>query len=187
NFISNIDGFAATLEKEPNFTPFGDLLTVFTMDDKQQLKDGGDANVKRVFEIYKSESNDKAFQNYHENMQTFLLWFIDAASYIDIEDDRWDFFLLYEKVVSNGIPNGQSGTSVIGYHFVGYMTVYRYYAYPENTRPRISQVLVLPPFQKKGLGVRLLEAVYSYYKTKKSVIDVTVEDPSDNFTRLRDF
>ena len=42
------------------------------------------------------------------------------------------------------------------YSIAGYATVYQYYAYPANIRPRVSQVLTLPPYQKKGLGSRLL-------------------------------
>ena len=62
---------------------------------------------------------------------------------------------------------------------------------------------VLPPFQRMGLGARLLDSIYSHYKGDATVVDVTVEvdefmsftilpldllqDPSDNFVRLRDF
>ena len=53
-----------------------------------------------------------------------------------------------------------------------------------------------------GLGARLLDSIYSHYKGDATVVDVTVEvkkllsltnlkymlqDPSDNFVRLRDF
>merc|ERR1712046_27845 len=55
------------------------------------------------------------------------------------------------------------------------------------TRPRISQMLVLPPYQRRGLGSQLLETVYKNYLSDAKVIDITVEDPSDNFVRLRDF
>lgn len=43
------------------------------------------------------------------------------------------------------------------YATVGYTTVYLYYAYPENIRPRISQMLVLPPFQKLGIGSKMIQ------------------------------
>lgn len=43
------------------------------------------------------------------------------------------------------------------YATVGYSTVYLYYAYPEHIRPRISQMLVLPPFQKLGIGSKMIE------------------------------
>jgi histone acetyltransferase 1 len=68
---------------------------------------------------------------------------------------------------------------------VGYSTVYEYYAYPDKKRPRISQFLVLPPFQRRGLGAQLLHSVYRYYQTCPSVVDITVEDPSDEFMKLR--
>ena len=73
------------------------------------------------------------------------------------------------------------------YAFVGYSTVYEYYAYPENIRPRIAQMVVLPPFQRKGIGAQLLDTIYKHYCANKLVIDMTVEDPSENFQRLRDF
>ena len=34
------------------------------------------------------------FRDYHERLQTFLLWFIDAASFVDTDDDKWTFYLL---------------------------------------------------------------------------------------------
>lgn len=61
-----------------------------------------------------------------------------SASYIDDEDDRWDYFVIYEKVGKQS-----SGDGVVSHYFAGMTTVYRYYAYPQKTRPRISQVLIL--------------------------------------------
>lgn len=54
-------------------------------------------------------------------------------------------------------------------------------------RQRISQVLVLPPFQKSGHGERLLASCYRLALADGRVKDVTVEDPSDQFQTLRDF
>ena len=34
------------------------------------------------------------FLSYHERLQTFLLWYVDAASFISIDDDRWRFYLM---------------------------------------------------------------------------------------------
>lgn len=49
----------------------------------------------------------------------------------------------------------------------------QYYAYPENMRPRISQMLVLPPFQRQGLGAKLLHAVSKHYWSIPKVVDIT--------------
>ena len=50
-----------------------------------------------------------------------------------------------------------------------------------------SQFLILPPFQKKGLGAKLLESVDNFYIGDEKVLDMTVEDPVDDFIRLRDY
>ena len=59
------------------------------------------------------------------------------------------------------------------YCIAGYATIYQYYAYPANTRPRISQVLILPPFQRKGLGSKLLNTIYRQYFKDDKVVDIT--------------
>ncbi len=41
------------------------------------------------------------------------------------------------------------------YSIVGYTTVYGFYSYPDMMRPRLSQMLILPPFQRKGHGGEL--------------------------------
>lgn len=35
------------------------------------------------------------FQEYHTRLQTFLMWFIETANFIDTDDDHWDFFLVW--------------------------------------------------------------------------------------------
>lgn len=73
------------------------------------------------------------------------------------------------------------------YATVGYTTVYLYYAFPEHNRPRVSQMLVLPPFQGIGIGAKFVEVVYNKFKKDPKVIDITVEDPSDDFRRVRNY
>ena len=50
--------------------------------------------VTRHFEIYKNTIDASGFRSYHERLQTFLLWYVDAASFIDVDDDRWSFYLM---------------------------------------------------------------------------------------------
>lgn len=135
-------------------------------------------NKKRMFEVYKCDVSCPGFRDYHARLQTFILFYIDGASFIDIDDDRWQFYLVYEKRNVNGDRR---------HAIVGYMTVYNYYAYPQRLRPRISQMLVLPPYQHQGHGTRLLKAVYSDLLSQSNVLDITVEDPSENFMRVRDY
>lgn len=175
SYTSSREEFVASLtsEAEVSFRPMGDLLTSFSL----ASKGGGERN----FEVFLATEATPGLRDYHERLQAWIMFFIDAASFIDIDDDSWRFFLLFEKTTSSGVAH---------YTTVGYLTVYEYYAYGRETnkkRPRVAQMLVLPPFQRLGLGSRLLDAVYSHYRADRTVVDITVEDPSDNFVRLRDF
>lgn len=155
-------------DKETKFRPMGELVNTITEEGTQ-------------FEVYKCTESTPRFREYHERLQAWMMFYIDAASFIDIDDDSWRMFLMFEKT---GGPGSER------FVVVGYITVYQYYAYGRETnrcRPRISQMLVLPPYQRRGLGAQLLETVYRNYGGDDKVIDITVEDPSDNFVRLRDF
>lgn len=66
-----------------------------------------------------------------------------------------------------------SASGSVRYATVGFATVYQYYAYPHHTRPRIAQVLILPPFQNIGLGAQLLRAIYADYIGRSEVKDIT--------------
>uniref|UniRef100_A0A8C1DGU1 Histone acetyltransferase type B catalytic subunit n=1 Tax=Cyprinus carpio carpio TaxID=630221 RepID=A0A8C1DGU1_CYPCA len=170
-FCCNTDDFISLLEKEANFRPFGSLLHTYKV---HSVEAGEDL----TYQIHKVDVSCPGFREYHERLQTFLMWFIETASFIDVDDDRWDFFLVFEKYNKDGETL---------YATVGYMTVYNYYVYPDKTRPRVSQTLILPPFQGEGHGAQLLETVHRYYCTSAKVQDITAEDPSENYVKLRDF
>ncbi|XP_046902903.1 histone acetyltransferase type B catalytic subunit isoform X1 [Hypomesus transpacificus] len=170
-FTCNTDDFVSLLEKEANFKPFGSLLHTYTVHSEEAGQD-------LTYQIHKADITSPGFREYHERLQTFLMWFIETASFIDADDDRWDFFLVFEKYNKDGETL---------FATVGYMTVYNYYVYPDKTRPRVSQMLILPPFQGEGHGAQLLEAVHRFYCTLPKVQDITAEDPSDSYVTLRDF
>ncbi|XP_026761468.1 histone acetyltransferase type B catalytic subunit [Galleria mellonella] len=171
-YVTNLDHFISLLDKDKSFTPHGQLLHAFTV----TPNDGGN---KRTFEVYFCETSTPGFLAFHERLQTFLLWYVDAASFIDVDDDQWNFFIVFEKYATS---EGEWR-----YATAGYATVYRYYAYPHHARPRISQVLTLPPFRKLGLCAQLLQAIYSHFTILPDVVDITVEDPSQDFQRIRDY
>lgn len=54
-----------------------------------------DAGTKRRFVVYKADMSYGGFRQYHERIQTFLLWYIDAALFIDVDDDQWQYFNVY--------------------------------------------------------------------------------------------
>lgn len=53
-------------------------------------------------------------------------------------------------------------------------------------RSRISQFLILPPFQKGGHGSRFYRSIFKHYHSAPTTIEITVEDPSEAFDDLRD-
>ncbi|ORY84961.1 acyl-CoA N-acyltransferase [Protomyces lactucae-debilis] len=113
-------------------------------------------------------------------MQIFSLLYIEGASLIDEEDERFDVFVVYET---------QDGQPI---RFVGYCTCYKYYFYDKAThafdvvRYRISQFLTLPHFQKQGHGGQLYDTIFADCQRDSKVLEVTVEDPSEAFDDLRD-
>lgn len=130
----------------------------------------------RTFQIYLCESSTANFQKYHARLESFIFWYIDASSRID-HDERWKFFVVFEKFETK---DGETR-----YASVGYASVYQYFHYPNKIRPRVSQFLILPPFQRKGIGSKLLQKIYSYFQSQEKVCDITVEDASEEFQRLR--
>ncbi|KAI1174151.1 histone acetyltransferase type B catalytic subunit [Nemania sp. FL0916] len=53
-------------------------------------------------------------------------------------------------------------------------------------RARISQFLILPPFQGKGIGAMLYNTIFDFCTADESVKEITVEDPNEAFDLLRD-
>ena len=163
-YYTDLEEFLTISEKKSKlFKPLGDLVSEF------KTESG------RCFEIYLCDQDTPNFLNYHRKLESFVFWFVDAASKID-HDSFWRFFCVFEKY--------QTSKDEARWASVGYCSVYQYYAHPDKIRLRISQTMVLPPFQKLGVGTHLIEAIYKHFRTP-NVADITVEDPSEDFTRIR--
>jgi len=166
NCASSIGHFGDMVRKDKDFKPFGSKVTEFKRN-------------SRHFEIYKPTMADPGFKEWYLRLETFILWFIDGSQYINTDDVQWDYFTLFER-----FQNQETGKNQ--YAIAGFSTVFRFYCYPEKIRPRVSQILVMPPFQRMGLGSTLLENIYTHYNTS-DVLEITMEDPSDDCQRVRDF
>ena len=53
-------------------------------------------------------------------------------------------------------------------------------------RSRISQFIILPPFQGKGAGAILYNTIFDLHIKDPFVKELTIEDPNEAFDRLRD-
>eukprot|EP00798_Chlamydomonas_sp_ICE-L_P003312 gene3312-13339_t len=116
---------------------------------------GGQSNVKIM--RYNLAKTDAAVKAIHARMEPLMLFFIDGASSIDAEDDMWELLLALKPQ-----PNGGN--------LLGLQTLYKFWAYPDSNRLRLSQVLVLPPYQGIGIGKKFLQ----------------IEDPSPNLQCVRE-
>lgn len=56
-----------------------------------------------------------------------------------------------------------------------------------SSRERISQFLILPPYQNQTLGSRLYNFIFEDLVKKPFIYEVPVEDPSEGFDAMRDY
>ena len=121
-------------------------------------------------------------------VQVLALLYIEAGSYIDLADPGWSFYAVYKRAAKPV--------------FVGFCTCYEYWRYvsaaahdsappfPDASfRGRISQVVVLPPFQGVGHGrelYRTLAGADGVWTRDRRCVEITVEDPTEQFDELRD-
>ncbi len=145
--------------------------------------EGEESELKYSIRQYEFKDSERTtVGRWHDNVEPFVAFYIDAASKIDKNDGRWLWFVLIAQRKDN----------LKRWATCGFTTVYQFYAHPFQRRLRISQVLVLPPYQRKGFGAKLLDAVRAYARMQdeagegKEVADITVEDPTDQLQRLRD-
>ncbi|KAJ1813781.1 histone acetyltransferase 1 [Coemansia sp. RSA 2598] len=131
------------------------------------------------YEVYQGDFRSASMREYHERMQTFVLFFIEGAQFIDSADERWRVYMVFEKLRLEGRPRDC-------YNLVGFTTVYGFYHWPDMRRLRISQFLVLPPYQNMGHGSALYKVVYRDVVGDPKAVDLTVEDPSAAFDDMRD-
>ncbi|CAM9942467.1 unnamed protein product, partial [Phaeothamnion confervicola] len=124
---------------------------------------------------------------YHNRAQGLAYWFIETADKIDLSDERWEVFYLYhvEKVESGPAVGDKAPAKEACGDDNGYFTVHNFRNPLLGVRQRVCQALLLPPYQRRGHGGRLLRHIYARAAKRPEVFEVTVEDPAPAF-QLRD-
>lgn len=165
-YCKSREDFVAAVAQQPKLelTGTGGDNTVHSA----ALADGGELVVK-AFRLASAPDHVKAL---HARLEPLLLFYVDGANYIEADDPKWELLLAVQRI---------NGADVV----VGFSTAYHFYAYPDRARLRFSQVLVLPPFQGRGVGGHLLRAAYAIAR-RSGYLDLTVEDPTPNLQRLRE-
>ncbi|KAK8948820.1 putative histone acetyltransferase type B catalytic subunit [Platanthera zijinensis] len=112
----------------------------------------------------------------YSRLVPLTLLLIDGSSPIDVTDPGWHVYFVVKRV--------RSHSADCDLRLVGFSLIYRFYHHPDNTRLRLSLILVLPPHQGLGHGRRLLESVNAV-AVSENVYDLTMEEPSEYLQYLR--
>ncbi|XP_066392400.1 histone acetyltransferase type B catalytic subunit-like [Miscanthus floridulus] len=111
----------------------------------------------------------------YSRLVPLVLLLVEGSTPIDIGEHGWEMLLVVKKTTQEAVSK---------FELLGFAAVHNFYHYPESTRLRISQILVLPRYQGQGHGLRLLEAI-NYIAQSENIYDVTIEDPSDYLQYVR--
>ncbi|KAL7096809.1 hypothetical protein ACP275_10G103000 [Erythranthe tilingii] len=102
-----------------------------------------------------------------------VLLLIDGSNPIDITDPSWEIYLTVQK--------GQQDSSM---KLLGFAAVYRFHKYPDSMRLRLGQILILPPYQRKGYGCTLLKVINNV-AISDDIYDLTIEEPVKSLQHVR--
>ena len=159
-YTTNKDTFLSQLKKENDIiSPKGKLIY--------------EENNKKIYNI-DILKDDFTAESY--SLQALCTFFIDAASFIPVDTNFWGYFLVIET--------GEDKN----WHTVGFSSYKNFHVELDKYYTMISQFLVLPPYQRKGMGTFLLENAYRYlFKEDKGCMEITSEDPGIEFILMRDY
>ncbi|GKC82488.1 histone acetyltransferase type B catalytic subunit [Tanacetum coccineum] len=67
---------------------------------------------------------------------------------------------------------------------LGFAALYRFFHYPDSHRLRLGQMLVLPPYQRKGYGGHLLQTLTDMV-VSDNMYDLSIEEPLEVLQHVR--
>ncbi|CEL93524.1 unnamed protein product [Vitrella brassicaformis CCMP3155] len=114
-----------------------------------------------------------------------------------IEDQRWHVYLAYKRPLTSPgggdypsnsrklRPRASSGPGCLS--LCGFATAYTFWS-PSTSRRRLrlSQFLIFPHYQRKGVGTEFLQLIYQQTLDDTKVGQMGVEDSAPAFVQLRD-
>jgi histone acetyltransferase 1 len=153
----NVSDYNKIVKEEESFKPQGEKLSELTL-----------ANGRTCI-LTKVSLDDESFHETSFYLQSMLPFFIDGASPIE-PSPFWQYFLIYDAQTNN---------------LLAFATVFEAHLNALRFRAKISQVLVLPPYQKQGLGHVLYSAIYDHYRRmEENCFQIIVEDSAEDFQRI---
>lgn len=187
----DVDPKEKMLELLPKSTVFKDEMKWRDAIDAEQLNYKipgeivGDSWTKNgeTYAIYKIDMMLDLGVELHKRLQILVLLFIEAGTYIEHDDPKWDIYVMY-KTTNAKLPE-----------IVGFATAYNYWSYPgaekfdageTQIRKKLSQFIILPIFQGQLLGADMYAKLYESWAPVSGILEIVVEDPNESFDDLRD-
>lgn len=196
-FEKEFDNTIANDASAEGWQPPGELVNTY-------IRDG------QTYEIWAASLSDPRMKELVDNIQILIVFYIEGGIFINLDDvdwtlDRWRVYLTYQKAAIPPAPRASP------YTFIGYATTYRFFRFlapsskPQSSdllepfpptdklspkrlssRLRISQFLILPKNQRGGHGSALYNTIYRDALADSTILELTVEDPSEEFDKLKD-
>ena len=127
--------------------------------------DGQNQVVQRV------RLSDESFHEQSYFMQALLPFFIEGAVIVE-PSPFWNYFLVYEQSTQK---------------LMALFTVYEAHLSMDRYRTKVSQVLVLPSYQRRGIASRVYELIYREYRLNDPrCFQLMVEDAAEDFQKVQD-
>jgi histone acetyltransferase 1 len=119
--------------------------------------------------------------DYHSRVQNLAILFIENADGVNLHQSNgggyWRVLYLFKK----------HGTR--RYSLCGYVTLFHFSSPFRKPKAgivmRICQVLLLPPYQRRGHGKILVRTVHELANESDDIVEINVEDPAPGFVALR--
>ncbi|KAF3924859.1 hypothetical protein ABW21_db0204733 [Orbilia brochopaga] len=184
---------------ESHFTPPGEPVNTYFRDETK-------------FQIYRANFSDPRARELVRRTEILVLFFIEAGSTIDFDEDwvqnRWDLFTLYQILPDDKVsfigfctvyknwyftpgtaaitPANQTNGDTTDKATQFLDSINQGTDYSRSYRARISQFIILPPYQGNGHAKELYNTIIKTYLPDPELKEITVEDPSERFEDIRD-
>lgn len=171
NLVENKDDFIQTFSTDCHY-----VRSVVSKGQPLQLTDTNRQKAEELSQLEVVRVVGDPVGHVYSRLVPFVLLLIDGSNPIDVTDPQWEIYLLVQKPLAHQED---------GYlRILGFAAVYRFDRYPDGKRLRLGQILVLPPYQRKGYGSYLLE-VLGNIAVSEDVYDLTIEEPEDSLQHVR--
>ncbi|KAF5748512.1 histone acetyltransferase type B catalytic subunit [Tripterygium wilfordii] len=177
--VENKDDFLKSFSAESHYissiVSTGEILQLKASNGHTSDSDNN-MEVTSDVEVFRMSISNAATGHLYSRLIPLVLLLVDGSNPIDVTDPGWELYVLTHKKVDPQVG--------FQHRLLGFTAVYRFYHYAESSRLRLSQILVLPPYQCKGHGARLVEVINNV-AISEDVYDLTVEEPLDRFQHVR--